>query len=80
MTNERLVSPCVAPELAETLQAQTLNATADELANERDLVRLFIDVDDGTDAVPQLVRAAATQDRSSSGCCVAPSAIEAASG
>lgn len=62
-TDERLVSPAVAAELAEALQAQTLGATSEVLATERDLVRLLHGVDDGTDAVPQLARAWATNDR-----------------
>jgi hypothetical protein len=62
-TEERLVSPSIAGELAEDLQAQTLRATADALAAERDLLHLLLHVDDGSDAVPHLAKTWATNDR-----------------
>ncbi|KAB2907699.1 MAG: hypothetical protein F9K40_04835 [Kofleriaceae bacterium] len=62
-TEERLVSPAVAGGLAEELQAQTVRATADALAGERDLLHLLQHVDDGSDAVPRLAKTWATNDR-----------------
>ena len=60
---DRLVSPSEAAQLAEALQTQTLGASSDSMAKERDLVLLLQFCDDGTDHVPDLVRTWATSDR-----------------
>lgn len=61
--DERLVSSEVAAELAEELQARALAASVDSLATERDLIYLLQFADDGTVAVPNLVRTWAANDR-----------------